>query len=100
MQTAARMTSPLIVILECPPYLFYPDPVVYRVRIDVRQLVVFPPLIGCLCRTVVLSSLSCLRSTASHRCPSWSPWVAENHVGSCGLSHKSRRGAWTCDGIL
>jgi hypothetical protein len=33
------MTSALIVIFESPPYLFYLDPVAYRVRIDVRQLV-------------------------------------------------------------
>jgi hypothetical protein len=83
------MTSALIVIFESPVYLFYLDPVAYRVRIDVRQLVVFPLPIGCLFQTVVLSSLACLRPTASHRCPSWSPWVAENHVGSCALSHKS-----------
>src|SRR5260370_13304828 len=86
------MTSALIVIFESPLDLFYLDPVAYRVRIDARQLVVFPPPIGCLFQTVVLSSLACLRPTASHRCPSRSPWVAENHVGSCALSHKSRRG--------
>src|SRR5260370_29073169 len=85
------MTSALIVIFESPLDLFYLDPVAYRVRIDVRQLVVFPLPIGCLFQTVVLSSLACLRPTASHRCPSWSPWVAENHVGSCALSHKSPR---------
>src|SRR5260370_13583955 len=85
------MTSALIVSFESPLDLFYLGPVAYRVRIDVRQLVVFPLPIGCLFQIVVLSSLACLRPTASHRYPSWSPWVAENHVGSCVLSHKSRR---------
>jgi hypothetical protein len=50
----------LIVIFESPLYPFYLDPVAYRARIDVRQLVVFPPAIVCLFQTVVLSLLASL----------------------------------------
>jgi hypothetical protein len=84
MQTAARMTNALIVIFESPLYLFYLGPVFYRLRIGARQLIAFPPPIECQFQTVVPFSLVYLRSTASLRCPSWSPWVAENQ---CWIVH-------------
>src|ERR1700682_5873398 len=69
------MTSALIVIFESPVYLFYLDPVAYRVRIDVRQLVVF------LCRSGVCSRPSFfLRSPVFAR-----PLLIVAHRGLRGL---------------
>jgi hypothetical protein len=61
--------------VECRPVqIFYPGAISDRLQIGVLQLVASPLPIACPFRIVALSRLACLRPTASHHCPSWSPW--------------------------
>jgi hypothetical protein len=64
------------------------DPIAYRRETGVpqRDASRFPTV--CLFRTVVLPWSACLCPNASHRCPLWSPWVAENHAGTFKLYHE------------
>jgi hypothetical protein len=54
--------------------LFCPGSIAYRLRIGVPGPVASPLLIACPFQIVVLSRFAYRRPTASHRCPSWSPW--------------------------
>ena len=57
-----------------PVQLFYPGAISDRLQIAVLQLVASLLRIACPFRIVALSKLAYRRPTASHRCPSWSPW--------------------------
>jgi hypothetical protein len=89
---AAAITRSDLEFSECRyAWLFYPDRIAYRPGTGVHRSRAFLLPSACLFRTVFLSWYAYLRPTASHRCPSWSPWVAENHVGSSRLSHENPR---------
>ena len=78
-----------------PALLFCPGSIVYRLRIGVRRRVASPLLIACPFQIVVLSRFAYRRPTASHRCPSWSPWGCRE---SCSIAQdyrtKAAREAW------
>jgi hypothetical protein len=66
---------------------FYPDEISDRLQIGVLQLVASRLLNACPFRIVALSRLAHLRPTASHRCPSWSPWGCRE---SCWIAQDYR----------
>jgi hypothetical protein len=73
---------------KCHPIqLFYPGAICDRLQIGVLQLVASPLLIACPFRIVALSRLAYRRPTASHRCPSWSPWGCRE---SCWIAQDYR----------
>jgi hypothetical protein len=74
---------------ECrPAQIFYSGLTSVRHQIGVLQLVASPLPIACPFRIVALLKFSCLRPTASHRCPSWSPWGCRE---SCWFADYARK---------